>query len=571
MNIDIHPRSTNRMFKIVPFACSVLSAFFLWSTLPPLDQSANAWYALVPVILLARFCAPGRAFRFAWLGGFLYWCASLLWLWQLIGNGGPLPLVLLGQFLLSAYMALFWGLFAFASARLWQRANTCHAAWRLPLICLAEPLLWVGTEYLRSHLFTGFPWNLLGVSVSQNLPAIQLASFGGVYAVSSLVFLVNAGLASLVIRIFVSFAKILPASLAARIPNPQIPKLLNSLQSLLPLAFGLAAIMYGVRVIQHELRVVSPDTHDTWHAGLVQPNTPSIFELTDDIVLRQRDELQNLTRQLAALKPDFILWPESAILATLPYDRPAYKLARDAALHANASIITGCAEVRTRPPNHKTYDFYNAMWHFDATGAVRETYHKQHLVPFGEYIPGGVFIPAINKLTPGGQPCTPGQQPGLFSISKRDSQNLQITAGALICFEDLFPHLSRAAIRAGARLLLNATNDAWFEGSLEPEIHLRQSIFRAVETRVPLLRATNTGVTCLVDSLGRVTRLQNGAGSCVSFPGFMNATLSIPRDFAPTPYTRHGDLLLAQPAALFLLLCLLPAAWQWCRRATKKK
>jgi apolipoprotein N-acyltransferase len=129
-------------------------------------------------------------------------------------------------------------------------------------------------------------------------------------------------------------------------------------------------------------------------------------------------------------------------------------------------------------------------------------------------------------------------------------------AAPLICFEDLFPYLSRNAVRLGARVLLNATNDAWFEGSREPEHHMRQSIFRAVENRVYLLRSTATGVTCVVDPLGRVERLTDADGSSVSFAGFHTAALSIPKQFTPTFYTRHGDVFFALPAAVFLIVVL---------------
>ena len=554
---------------LLPF----LSAFLLWSTLPPLDSAGNAWFALVPLLLLARLNAPGRAFRCAWLGGFAYWCASLFWFWRLIGNGGPLVLVILGQTLLAAYMGLYWALFAFASASLWQRArNPLHG---VLLACLAEPLLWVGAEYVRGRLLSGFPWNFLGVSVAQNHPVIQFAAFGGVYAVSFLVMLANAGLASLVFR-FWGVLKRIPAT--AETSKNLFNSRASILLSLLPLGLVICALFHGLRVFNRgvaSLRDATGATHDVWLAGLVQPNTPSIFQQTDELVVAQRETLGSLTQTLGAIRPDFILWPESAVLGILPFEEDAFNLARDAATNAQASVIAGCLEVIPLAPRVDfdrldTYTAYNALWHFDASGGVAGKYHKKHLVPCGEYIPGHSLIPALNKLTPGGVPCAPGETPGVFMFEKQGRDPL--FAGPLICFEDLFPHISRASVNLGARVLLNATNDAWFEHSLEPEIHFRNAVFRAVENRAWLLRATSTGVTCAVDPFGRVERLTDSAtGSSVSFPGFMTATLPIPRDLAPTFYTRHGDIVLAFPSALFLLVMLLRAAWRKQRPPTQKE
>ena len=562
LNIEYSLLNIEHLFFFFP----LLSAFLFWSAMPPLDQTGNAWFAMVPLILLARFSKPGRAFRLAWLGGFVYWVASLFWFWRLIGNGGPLVLVILAQTVFAAYLALYWGLFAAASARLWQGRATCHAGGCLFLICVAEPLLWVGAEYLRGFMLTGFPWNFLGVMASQNIAAIQLAEYGGVYAVSFLVMLANAGFASMLVRIGLAFAQRLPKplNLETSLLNLEPLKFYKKFHtaiplSLVPLLLVLTALFYGVHAINRE-RLAARADHDVWLAGLVQPNTPSIFQLNDDddLVPRQRAMLDTLTRQLGVLEPDFILWPESALLGNLPYDLDAMKLAASAARDTGAHILAGCGDISELTKDYRIKTCHNAVWHFTPDGKVAAKYRKQHLVPFGEYIPGSSILPSLNNLTPSGFPCTPGKGPVVFKIEKKEGgiSREPLSAGALICFEDLFPYLSRNTVKAGARVLLNATNDAWFEGSLEPEHHKRQSVFRAVENRVYLLRSTATGVTCVVDPMGRVERLMDADGSSVSFAGFLPAKLSIPKNFTPTFYTRHGDKFFALPAAVFLLVVL---------------
>jgi apolipoprotein N-acyltransferase len=139
-----------------------------------------------------------------------------------------------------------------------------------------------------------------------------------------------------------------------------------------------------------------------------------------------------------------------------------------------------------------------------------------------------------------------------------DVQGGTLALGPLICFEDTVPALSRAAVRAGARLLVLMTNDAWFNGSIEPVQHLNQSVFRAVENGVPLVRAANSGVSCAVDAVGRVTRLESD-GAVADFDGFLVTQVAVPRVPLPAPYTRWGDWTLGYPG-LALLLAVMVAA-----------
>jgi apolipoprotein N-acyltransferase len=534
-------------------AGAVLTGVCYTAALPPFDQQECAWIALVPLILIARHSTPRAAAAWGGLAGLCFWVPALSWLWQLVGNGGPLALVLLGQSLLAAWCAAFFALFGWASSRLWLGARTQGGWGRLALIWLGEPLLWVAAECLRGFLFSGFPWNGIGVTLAQNPTLIQIASVGGVLAVSALVVLANGAIASIVERTAEPVAR----ALAGRTPGARPRRTFTqSLETLVPMVLILVVWVWGVRRLQHNpMRPAADD----WRVVLVQPNTPSIFSITEAIVDTQRGVLADQTRLAAGVKPDLVVWPETAVNGAVPVEAAVMKLAADAAAEAGAPLLTGAVEVETLDRTGglpRQVRYYNAAWLFATNGLPIGRYRKQHLVPFGEFIPGDTWIPLLARLAPTGISCTPGRESSVLRIGRHDGRPGELAFSVLICFEDLFGSLSRSAVRRGARALINISNDAWFEGSIEPEHHMRQAVFRAVENGVPLLRCGNTGVTCSVDPFGRVSRFDVGGAPSDGLVGFLLtriATAEIPG----TPYTRFGDLPLVTAAMLTLLLAVL--------------
>jgi apolipoprotein N-acyltransferase len=540
--------------NLLCLAAALVSGAMLWTAFPPLDRSDSAWFALVPLILLVRHAKPRAAFGWAWLAGMAFWLPSLTWLWQLIGNGGPWALVVLGHGALAAYCALYFGLYGLAAATLWQ-VVVRHAwrGWRLLAVVVAEPVLWAGSEYLRGTLLSGFPWNALAVSQAGNAALIQPAAWGGVALVSALLFGVSAGVASMMERV--------AQPLFDR--GGERPRFdpWRSAEGILPLLILAACWMGGLERVRARTR--SQAAQDEWRVVLVQPDTPSIFEITDEVVLEQRRILLDLTTYAAAACPDLVIWPETAVQGVMPWHADVMALASNAAHAAGAPLLTGTVEAESieRAGQKPGARFYNAAWLFDTNGTANGRYRKQHLVPFGEFVPGDRWLPILERLSPVGFSCTPGRESTVLRVRGRGGR----TSGALafsplICFEDVFAGLSRRAVRRGARLLVNITNDAWFDGSSESEQHLRQSIFRTVENGVPMVRAANTGVSCLIDASGRVSRFDAGPGGAT---GFMPASVRIP----PTPqsatlYNRLGDWVLGIPAAI----CVLGLAMAgWCR------
>jgi apolipoprotein N-acyltransferase len=539
--------------NLLRLAGAVLTGVCYTAALPPFDRQDCAWIALVPLILIARHSAPRAAAAWCGLAGLCFWVPALSWFWQLVGNGGPLALVLLGQSLLAAWCAAFFALFGWASARLWRRGRAPDGSGRLARVWLGEPLLWVAAEFLRGILLSGFPWNGIGVALAPNPALIQIAAIGGALAVSALVVLANAAIASIIERTAEPVARALAGRSSEARPRRTF---VQSLETLVPMVLILGVWVWGVRRLHH-----NPMRHaaDDWRVVLVQPNTPSIFSITEEIVVTQRAVLADQTRLAAGVKPDLVVWPETAVNGAVPVEAAVMKLAADAAAEAGAPLLTGAVEVEVldRPGGlPRQIRYYNAAWLFATNGLPIGRYRKQHLVPFGEFIPGDAWIPLLARLAPTGFSCTPGRESSVLRVGRRDGRPGELAFSVLICFEDLFSSLSRRAVRRGARVLINISNDAWFEGSIEPEHHMRQAVFRAVENGVPLLRCGNTGVTCAVDPFGRVTRFDGGFAPSAGFNGFLLTRIAS-ADIPGTPYTRFGDLPLATAALLALLLAAL--------------
>jgi apolipoprotein N-acyltransferase len=531
----------------------VASALLLWLVMPPaLLGSDGAWFALTPLLLVLRHVAPRRAFWLGWLSGGIFWLLSLSWLWRLIQNNGPWPLVVLGHLGLAAYCALYTALFAIAVAWVWQQVHRQeHLATRLLAAAVAEPLLWVGAEFLRGTLLTGFPWNPLGASQYDSPRVIQVAALGGVAAVSLVVMLGNSAAASMAERIYDTVRN-------RTYGDKLIGGRLRGVETFLPLSVLIGAILWGQMRVVDWLR--RSRTEPAWLVALVQPNAPCIFERDDASKLVVRDTLLRLTTEVAVTGPDLVVWPETALIESLPYDDFAVQLSRDGARAAGAPLLTGVVEYHPgRPPHDEGRQFFNAAWLFDTNGVAVGRYHKQHLVPFGEYIPGDQIVPLLQKLSPVGFSCQPGRESTILRIAQRPRGEEPATAtlafSPLICFEDTVASLARRAVRGGAQMLVNLTNDAWFNGSVEPEQHLVQAVFRCVENGVPMVRAANTGVSGLINPVG-LRQVLSSHGQTSNFSGVMPCVVTVCRQPIPTRYTRWGDWTLGRPAAALLVLVL---------------
>jgi apolipoprotein N-acyltransferase len=528
----------------------LLSSFLLACAfpLPPvlraMEGSSAAWLALIPLILVARLSRPKNAFWWGWLCGFLFWLVSAAWVLELRQTWGFLPVVILAWVALAAYCALYTGLFAFLLAGIWPGGKR-----RLALVLIA-PVIWVGCEYLRAVLLTGFPWNVLGASQYRNIAAIQLASWGGTYAVSGVIVLLNAALALTALRI------------VGEIRRRESRRRIHY-----ELMLGLVAIAlcwsWGVRTVRRG--VPGGEAEAIVRIAAVQPNIPQVQKWSEAhrqdayLALKEQTELAVMSR------PSLMIWPETAIPDLLRIDPIAQSVV--------TSLVTNGPQLLVGSMDYEQLGedvlYYNASFLVDSSSSIVGTYRKRHLVPFGEYVPFENQFALIKRLAPLGFSCVPGSPVGPLEL-RVVQEGVETTAnfGVLICFEDVFPYLARKDVGAGARFLVNQTNDAWFDPSAASRQHMANAVFRAVENRVPLVRCANTGVTCFVDRFGRIVELLAGDDGGTALKGFSVSELRIPpADMPLTPYTRFGDWLWARPCAmLVIILLLIPFIQRWVNR-----
>ena len=511
---------------------AALSAALLVAAYPPFGETASIAVALAPLLAVARLSSPKKA-AWTWFGGgFAFWFATLAWMPAICKNDGPWPLVVLGWLGLAALCAGYFALFGWLNARAWHR----FGRWGLAF----EPILWSGVEWLRGWLFTGFAWNYLGTALVPIPDFLAPARVGGVYLVSALVVLVNGVFATLACRVV--------AQMRREVPEGR--RWVRSLETAVPLAAVLL-----VAWATHP----SPDvTHSVpVRVALVQRNAPCVFRAGRE---RQNpvEAFGRLQEAAAAARPDLVVWGESAMSE---FGRLASDRARSAAKYfshqTGGAVLLAGGDYDEQ--TNGAVRVYNCAGLYVPSGdsMTLQVCAKQHLVPFGEYIPFDKWIPVLQRLSPIGVSLHPGEAK-VLEVPVRDGGNV-VKVAPLVCFEDTLPSLARRGAQLGAQAIVLITNDSWFSGSWEAEQHAWQSVSRAVETGLPVVRVGNSGVTGVIEASGRARWLTDGAGRpLVDAPGCQLETVLVRTAPRPTPYVRFGDwpllvLFAASLAGLFMV------------------
>lgn len=494
MTVSCHARA-----ELAPrLSLVLLSSLLLFAASPgQWAVPSLAWVALLPLLLACQGLTPKASARLGLIGGLLYYLTLIYWIIIALGRYGGLPLWLTVPALLglALYMAVF--LAAFSALASWT------AAARLPLVWVA-PLAWVSLDFIRGLLFTGFPWLDLGYS-QYNWPlANQLADLTGHHGITFLIVMVNAWLADLLVS---------PSclSLAGRVQRI-VPWLASAWPR--PVTGGRGSSF--IRLILPLLLVGAAGSYNAWRyhtlhtalasaprlaIGLIQGNIdqsekwqPALQEKTVDTYLALSGEAT------AAQATDLLIWPETA-LPFFPFASPLFGRVTDrVARPAGPALLTGAPHFQTDLDSGHTSYFNSAFLitpDVSPQGVALQRYDKEHLVPFGEYIPLQRYLPSAMPLV---------QSMGNFSAGL-DSAPLiskQARLGVLICFESIFPELARVRTSRGANILVNLTNDAWYGRSSAPFQQVPMAVLRAIENRRGMARSANTGISCLIDPLGTV-------------------------------------------------------------------
>ncbi len=442
---------------------SALSGLLLACSLPRPDYGFLAWFGLVPLVLVMQ----SRPFKSGFVAGVVFFAASLYWVNIVMTTYGHLPWV--GSFLLylalAGYLALYWGSATWAACRLKEFRNYPYA--------LTLPVLWVALEFLREFLLTGFPWATLGYSQHAWLPVIQSADLFGVYGLSFLLLLCNAAIGEVLLTRQRGFSRKLPG------------KALVVTALLLLLNYG-----YGYWCLQQNLEWRT----DSLQTAVIQGNIPQELKWRPQNQVNTVKIYRDLSlRAERAGARDLLIWPEAAMPFYFQDGGPLVKLVSELPRETAAALLFG-SPAYLRDPGGMRY--LNSAFLLSPDAQLLGRSDKIHLVPFGEYVPLGSFLPFVNKLVAGIGDYSPGE------INPLPLKGHQL--GVLVCYEVIFPELARESVRQGSDLLINITNDAWFGKSSAPWQHLAMARFRAVENRVWLARAANTGISAFIAPSGRI-------------------------------------------------------------------
>jgi apolipoprotein N-acyltransferase len=443
----------------VAYALAVLCGLLYFVAFPGVDVWPLAFVALAPLVIALRGQTPRRALGLGWAAGFTMTMCGFYWLLEMLkvfsGFGTPLCLVFMA--ILCGYqagrIALCGWLYGRAEARGWPAA---------PVFALA----FVASELVYPLLF---PWYY--AATVHNAPVfMQLADLGGPYLVALVLVAANLGVAELVL-----------ARMDRRAPDRRV--------LVTAVAAPAIALLYGyVRLRSVDAAAAAAEPVKI---GIVQGNQP-LMRRTNAL----RVHLQR-TAELRRKGVDLVIWSEGGSGVSTSDGRDNEEVRRRITNHLGVPTIVGTILSRAEPASSR-FQYFNSALFASETGAITGRYDKQYLLAFGEYLPLGETFPSLYKMSPHSSRFSAGTS--LEPLPFKDHK-----ISALICYEDILPaFVNRAVAHADPDLLVNLTNDAWFGDSTEPWIHLALAKLRAVEHRRYLIRATNSGVSAMIDPVGRV-------------------------------------------------------------------
>jgi len=543
-----------------PWLAAICSGLLYTGCFAPFNLTWLCWIALTPLIAAIWF--SGEKSRHPWLRNLgLGYVAGLAFFWTVLS--WLTTVTVLGWFVLQFYMAIYIALWAWicgllrpqevkkqSSATKWDRMLAQARGMAVPtrspwtsstnnlLLAFLMAAAWTTQEWLRGWVFSGWGWNGLGVALHGNWPLIQIAEFTGVAGLSFMVAFANV--------ILVTTGRRLIVEARTRITRPHFDLTLT-------MAAIVGVLTFGLRASQ-----VSPPTKPL-RVAAVQSNVPQNQKFDPQFTRKIFDQFRRLSE--IALRsnppPDLLVWPESSMPGPVLTDEQSYKFVMDLAASADTDLLLGTID-------EDNPGIYNAALLISDGGERIQVYRKLHLVPFGEYVPGRHRVPLLARIVGDQVPgdFAPGKEYTVFSLTNSDVQ-----VAPLICFEDTIGELVRRFMlptetNPGANLLVDITNDGWFLHSAGSHQHLANAIFRCVETRRPLVRAANTGVTCFVNQFGRVTQVLRDETGSTFTEGVLTGEVNVPTEHELTFYARYGELFAKSCAVITLLAIIITIAFR---------
>ena len=484
------------MFAI---ALSLLSGILLTLAFPKTEWWLLAFFALIPLFKAIGGRSPRQAFLIGMVAGLTHFISLLYWVYHVMGHfGGLSPAVSVMVLLLfTSVLALFIGFFCMILSWLERRGSHLFPA---------APLLWVALEWVRSHIFTGFPWELLGYSMYRRLEFIQAADIVGVYGISFVLVCVNVALFHLLFS------------------DGSWRKRAVSAEVIATVVMVAALLVYG------QMRLEWVDTQcasaPKVHVGLAQGNIEQDRKWKKEYQLETLDIYEALTGEAAQHGATLVVWPETAAPFYFGRDKMLTDRIRSMARGYDTHLLFGAPAINW--DSRGRVRLFNRALLLDTSGETLNVYNKSHLVPYGEYVPLKEWFSFLGKLVEQVGDFSSGEPGGILSYG-------DIRLGPLVCFESIFPYLARKARLNGAQILVNITNDAWFGRSSAPYQHFSMLSFRSVETRTFSIRAANTGISGVIHASGKIL---------MKTPLFEKTVIDadVPLLNLDTIYARYGDI-----------------------------
>jgi len=500
--------------KIRKYALAGLSGVLLVLSFPEFNLSQLSWFALVP-LLVAIYGSDWR--ESLWLGlvaGIIYFGGIMNWIMVLIPYS-TIFWVTLGYVVLTLYLSCYVFLFAvsvnFVSQ--WKRPDIQPLAYSF-----LTAVTWTGLEVLRGYVATGLPWASLGYTQWRNVPLIQISSITGMYGVTFLIAMINGMIAGFLI---------------------DIRRWRSSLKAVL-VPLGIIAVCFAYGWVSLSSSFEDEKIKVSMVPGNVsQKDKMASWGDKSDWIF---DKYVQATQYAADEKPDILVWPESAVPQFIFPESPELDRLKFLIPRWGAYLLMGVISYEGTYPDHKVY---NSAFLLSPAGEEIDRYHKIHLVPISEYFPLKRYLPeSLHDLVTGVSDFDSGSRYTIFSAPPA-------RIGVPICFESVFPEISRRFVREGANVICIITNDAWFIGTFAAQQHFSMAPFRAIENRISIFRCANYGVSCIIDPYGRIMRkLEKNEKYLTGEVGL---------HVGGTFYTKHGNYL--PWACLAMTLFLVAQTW----------
>jgi len=443
----------------------------IFLSFPPYGCGFIAWIALVPLLLALSQGKLRESMKNGFLAGFIGNVGLIYWITYVAVRYGKQSWLtgLAVMFILAAYLSVYVAFFAGGISYFREKG--------VPQV-IAAPLLWTCLEFLKSNLLTGFPWENLAYSQYLYAHLIQIVDITGIYGISFLLVFINAVICDFMGGFIFGIQKQGNKSIAVEVSGAML------------LITGVLA--YGqLRIDEMQARLKAAPTIDV---AVIQGNIDQSLKWDPLYQQRTLGIYDDLSRRAMPHGSGLIIWPETALPFYFQDGDLKARIVSRTAKETGKWLLFGSPSYRNNPDG---LYFFNSAFLLSPAGEIAGRYDKVHLVPYGEYVPADSFFPFVGKLVAGDGDFHAGE-------GYRPLSWLQKKIGVLICYESIFPEASRLYRQRGVELLVNITNDAWFGFSSAPYQHLSMTVFRAVETRLYVLRAANTGISAIIDPLGKI-------------------------------------------------------------------